>query len=250
MKKKDVIAMTLCCLFFAAHLVFADASLFSRANAKYQAGDFKAAADLYQEIIRSGKPSASVYYNLANASFRLGQKGKALIFYERALRANPRDPDIRWNMDILKMVLSDRMGSPEDNSVVIWIRTLEDKWTMDEIGFIFSGGLAFFTLLLFLNVLFPSAKAATAFLRFLVLLFLFLAGGLSLFKWQDLRIPRVVVMEKEVYARYGPSPGETQAFLLHEGAEGAVLDETQGWFYVKLPDQSLGWIPREACEII
>jgi len=69
-------------------------------------------------------------------------------------------------------------------------------------------------------------------------------------KWTDAKDPRVVVLDKEVYAHYGPSGKETNAFLLHEGAEGKVLDETPEWFYIVLKNKNSGWIPKSSCETV
>src|SRR3989338_6537720 len=100
-------------LFFAAT---AFAGGFEDGNAKYRAGDFKGAAAAYEPLIAAGEGTAAVYYNLGNTYFRLGQKGKAVAHYRRALRLSPRDADTRWNLQILKSTLPDKIEASEDNT--------------------------------------------------------------------------------------------------------------------------------------
>ena len=107
----------------ASSLLAADSSsLFAEASAKYAAGDFKAAAALYQQIVDSKKATAAVYYNLGNAHLRLGKKGAALIDYERAFKASPRDRDLRWNLSVLKNSLPDRFEEIQTNFAVSYVK--------------------------------------------------------------------------------------------------------------------------------
>ena len=50
-----------------------------------------------------------MHYNLGNASLKAGEKGQARVYYERALKAAPRDENLLWNMQILKSSLADRI---------------------------------------------------------------------------------------------------------------------------------------------
>lgn len=63
-----------------SYVAAASSSSFAEANAKYAAGDFKAAAVLYREIIESKKATAATYYNLGNADLRLGEKRRRSYF--------------------------------------------------------------------------------------------------------------------------------------------------------------------------
>lgn len=223
---------------------------FTEANAKYQAGDFKAAVEAYEGLLKSGERTAPVYYNLANAYFRLGQKAKAVIAYERALGLAPRDPDIRWNIAVLKSVLPDRLEPKDDDVFMLWLRELTDKFTVNECAVAFTGILAFWTLCAWLGYFFPGLKTWVAAFQTAAFFCLLAVGGIFFFQWQEVRVPRIVVTDREVSARYGPSNRETKAFTLHEGAEGRVMDEANDWVNVSLVDKNSGWIPKKSCELI
>ncbi len=246
-----LLAMTLCLLFVGGPAVVAEQPpSFAEANAKYEAGDFKAAAGSYEAILGSGKASPELYYNLGNAYFRLGQKGKALLAYERALRILPRDKDIQWNVTILKSVLTDRLEAPGENLLVFWLRQVVALFTVDELAAATTALLLLFFGMVLLTFLLPALRLLPQFIQALTIPVLVAVAILFVFKWWDVKDPKVVILEREVLARYGPSQRETKSFLAHEGAEAKILDEAKEWFYVVLPNRSTGWIPKKTCEVI
>ena len=238
-------------VFFLSGKVFAaNEASFSEANTKYQSGDFKGAAELYEKAVGAGERSGSLYYNLGNTYFRVGKKGQALAAYERAKLLLPRDKDIEWNMNILKSVLTDRLEAPDDNIAVFWLKEAAAKLTLDELAASVMLLLSIFLLMILVTLLLPRLRLLPQFIQVLIVPVAALAIVLFAFKWWNLKEPRVVVLDKEIYAHYGPSQKETKAFLLHEGAEARVLDESKDWIYITLDNKSSGWIPRASCEVI
>ena len=66
------------------------------ANTAYINSDYHRAIDAYRQLILRGYASDKLYYNLANAYFKVGRYGKAILYYNRALRLAPGDADIRF----------------------------------------------------------------------------------------------------------------------------------------------------------
>src|SRR5262245_50565847 len=75
---------------------------FDSANLLYEQGKFAEAASAYQSLLKSGRTSAAVYYNLGNAFFKAGQIGRAIAAYARAEQITPRDPDLRANLQFAR----------------------------------------------------------------------------------------------------------------------------------------------------
>jgi len=226
-----------------------EASLFDQANAKYQAADFKAASEIYQRSIQAGQATAAVYYNLGNAALKSGEKGQALVYYERALRVSPRDRDLRWNLRVLKEALPDKI---DDDSyfVIAAARDLLGRLTADELAVLLSAILLIAALLKGSYLFFPVFKTWTAWLRTFGFFGLIVTSSLFAWKVWETKDPRVVILDKETYAYYGPSDRETKAFLLHEGASGKVTDTTNDWVFLTLPNKKSGWIRKNSCETI
>ena len=244
------IAVVLMLLAMAGCAWAADDSLFDQANAKYQSGDFKSAAALYEQGIQSGQSTASTYYNLGNARFRLKQKGKAMASYERALSLSPRDPDIQWNIDVLRSILTDRLEESSDNFTFYWIKNKLTLFTPDEMNWDLTGLLGLLALMVLAGLWLPKLRSLIGLIQGIAFFLLLMMALLFIVKWNEIKDPRVVILDKEVTARYGPSEKETAAFLLHEGAKAKATDASRDWLYITLENKNSGWIRKESCEII
>src|SRR5437588_12621811 len=88
----------LCALILAAE----PSAQFAKANQEYAAGDFKAAIDDYEELVRSGQDTPNLFYNLGNAYFRKTDFGRAILNYERALALDPHHPEAEANLRIAR----------------------------------------------------------------------------------------------------------------------------------------------------
>ena len=66
---------------------------------QYDAREYGKAAALFEKLAASGIHNGKLYYNLANAYLKQGKLGKAILWYERAQRLIPGDPDLAFNMN-------------------------------------------------------------------------------------------------------------------------------------------------------
>ena len=76
--------------------------LIERATHAYDRGRVEEASAVYQRLIERHGTTPNLLYNLANCQFRLGEPGQAIVLYERARRLNPRDSDIRENLNFVR----------------------------------------------------------------------------------------------------------------------------------------------------
>src|SRR2546430_1835843 len=68
------------------------------ARARFDAGDYTAAATLYRQALAGAPRDPALHYDLGNALFRAGKLGPAIAAYQRAFDILPRDGDIRFNL--------------------------------------------------------------------------------------------------------------------------------------------------------
>lgn len=223
--------------------------LFEQGNAEYKEGNFKTASGLYQKALSSGQASAAVYFNLGNASLKTGEKGQALVYYERARKAAPRDEDLLWNIRVLKGSLTDRIEDRSHFALGAWNRFLEN-WASDELALCFASFLALSAALGLAGLVVPALRARVSALGPLLWVAAFVSGFVLAGKWWETKDPRAVILDKQATAYYGPSEQETKALVLHEGAEGRVLDESGDWLYLVLKNKNTGWVRKNSCEIV
>lgn len=83
------------------------AVLTAEADSAYKSGDFERAITLYEEIAENDGISAGLLYNLGNASVEAHDYGKAVLYYERALRLDPSNKEIRRNLKYVTAKVED-----------------------------------------------------------------------------------------------------------------------------------------------
>ncbi len=84
-----------------------------KADSAYMNDDFRQAVRLYVKSLEEDGASPTVYYNLGNAYYRLNNIGKAILYYERALKMDPSFTDARSNLEFVNTRITDK---PEDDS--------------------------------------------------------------------------------------------------------------------------------------
>ncbi len=99
-------ALLVCLLICSRLLAFAVPAdvlnFWNEANRAYQNKQYEHAIDNYQSILQSKFSDARVYYNLANAYYKKGDKGPALINYMRALKADPALKEAQENINFIQ----------------------------------------------------------------------------------------------------------------------------------------------------
>ncbi|MBR4734626.1 MAG: BatD family protein, partial [Bacteroidales bacterium] len=75
----------------------------------YSNGAFEEALQDFEGVRATGLMSKELYYNLGNAHFKSGEIAPAILCYERALRLDPSDADIRYNLDYARALTQDRI---------------------------------------------------------------------------------------------------------------------------------------------
>ena len=74
------------------------ADAFADANRAFAQGRYAESASGYERVLKEDGYSAAVLFDLANADWRLGKTGDAILNYRRAQWLAPRDPDIAANL--------------------------------------------------------------------------------------------------------------------------------------------------------
>jgi tetratricopeptide (TPR) repeat protein len=229
---------------------------FDRANeaaATYAKGDFRTAADLYEELLSNGNVRTELYVNLGNTYFKLGEYGLSVLNYERAYVLSPGDPDVQHNLQVVRARLKDQVEPIPLLFVVEWWNALKNHHSATAI-FIWS------VILLWLcafTVFFFFGSRSILVRRFALLIgsvvsALFVANVfLLLDKQEDLEARRsAIVLSKVVTARSSPDASGVDAFTVHEGLKVEVLDSSEEQCQIRLADGKQGWVRCAAIERI
>jgi len=86
-------------LMFLALPAFAGSDDSAKYNELYKNEDYQGAYEGYASMLKKDRNNPDVWYNAGNALYRLNRAGDAIYAYVKAFTLNPRDSDIRFNLE-------------------------------------------------------------------------------------------------------------------------------------------------------
>lgn len=226
-------------------------NIFLEANQAYNKGDYNRAISLYERLLNSGIRNGLLYYNLGNCFFRKGETGKAILNYKNGKLYNPRDEDLTANLNYARQNIKDKTEVKDSGihrRLFFWYYSLNLKELF--LIFLVFNGIFWISVILKLFKPLPFLRAI-----FFVSLFLMLSGGISaatkFYVMENFK--DAVVLAEEISVRSGNSSNDTILFKLHEGTEIEILDESNGWLKIKLPQDSKdmrGWVEKQFVGVV
>lgn len=210
------------------------------------------AMNCYAELLKTGE-SPELYYNYANACYKLGNMGLAILNYERALKINPFYEDAKFNLQLANQQIADKIEPLEQFFLTSWVKNLGKLLSSNQ--------WASLTILLFLlflvstlAFLFGSWRWIRKTAFFVGILFLVCSIVSFSFafatKYQQTQTPDAIVMEGSIVVRSAPDESGTELMVLHEGTKVAIKTQLGEWFEIVLADGNSGWTRKSVIEKI
>lgn len=229
---------------------------FEAANTAYVESRYQEAVGLYQTIIAeqpniTTSEMARVYYNLGNAQFKQGELAQAILAYERALRLDPRNDDVKHNLRFAQSRITDNI---KDNDFFLssWVKAVrnsasEEVWRWVSVG-LFILGLVGILLFLLSPILW---LRKSAFYAAILALFISLCASLnarSLHQRDALR-NEAIITQGIVNIKSSPDRSGTDLFTIHEGTKVTIGETIGEWANIHVA-QYEGWIELRNLERI
>jgi tetratricopeptide (TPR) repeat protein len=228
-------------------------SLFVVANNFYKNGNFKKAVETYKEIESSSLVSSELYYNLGNANYKLNKVGPTIYYYEKALKINPLNDDVKNNLVFAKRLALDNIEELPKTVFQKFNKNYLQKLSYNQWAIVVVV-VSFLAALLFLLFYFaetPLRKRlyfVTSILSFIVLITL-LFITYNQYNTSKNNIEAIVFVEK-TEVRNAPTLNSEEVFTLHEGTKVLVLDAIDNWKKIKLADGKIGWIIADELKLL
>lgn len=230
-------------LFFAALLTAlvargesADAQ-FAQANQLYTDGEYAQAIEAYQQMLPA-QQSANVHFNLGNAYYQLGDFGPAVLHYEKALALDPRNPDIKANLELTQEAAQLTPAPPG------WAQIVGDLAPVNVWAWL--AVIAFWAMVA-LIVIAPmycwkglSRNGLTA-LCALVLI----VSMVGLYGWH-VRGSYGVVLTDEATLSVAPTSTSPAAGSVKAGQLAQIRERHGEYFLVTVGTDKIGWLPNKA----
>ena len=211
------------------------------ANAAYAEGKFEQAKVDYVQLVNSRVYSAELFYNLGNTWFRLGDQGRAILNYQRALILRPSFEEARVNLQTaLKIVgnddpktIGDSLGAYADYFPVVAAASF---WT------------AIFCLI---GALRKRASYAAFFGFVSIVAGILFASSLAVCLWIGSGLKdsnRALVIESATDLKYGPAITARPVESLQIGQPIRLISERGDWTFCRANTGNLGWILSRKAE--
>lgn len=246
MKKRIYLCLGLAIAVFfvsAESLRAADDPAFTKANQAHNEGRFQEAVEGYEGLIRAGARNANLFYDLGNAWFRLGDFGKAILNYERALALDPHHPEADANL---------RLARDEARALELkkdWIERYAGFATVHQYSI--AAAVAFWFAVFVAARLFFSRRRSLARTALIVMGLFLCAASVQAIYTLELGArgnALAIVTGKQVEARLATADNAKSILVLPPGSEIKILSERGDWIYAALPNDQRGWIPAASAE--
>ncbi|OUW80155.1 MAG: hypothetical protein CBD77_01135 [bacterium TMED217] len=220
---------------------------FFSANNYYNSSNYLESIELYEKILDEGWESSNLYYNLGNAYYRQGMIGQSIWSYNKALRINPRNSDIKHNLEILNARIKDRIVLPDEFFLVRIYMKIKSRYNLEEWLFIGST-------MIFISVIFFLLSKLYIFDNFILdrSLIVFIVTSIIIHviildRFLDENDNRIgVIIDNSVDAYSGPFYGDnTILFKINEGTKVKIVQAQNNWIEIILLNGNSAWVPLE-----
>jgi tetratricopeptide (TPR) repeat protein len=248
LRNSHIFTLAWCCIMLHPyHLVAKSTSylLSDSGNAEYNKANFAKAITFYQKFLNGNIESAQAYYNLGNCYYRTNEIGKAVLYYEKAERLTPADPDVQFNLQLANQKITDKV--PADVPVFIYSdwKKFENKYTEKQWAFICIAllclSLLLFALYLIVSPIF--ARQLCFWSGFAVIFLCLFAFYIANQQYETLNShDSAIVMKATVMVKGAPEEKALQLFAIHEGTKVWIVKTEGEWTEIKLVNGNQGWL--------
>ena len=227
--------------------------LFETGNSQYAQNNFEEAIKNYEQVLDAGYESSAVYYNLANANYKLNRIAPSVYNYEKALALKPNDKEIKNNLLFAQNMTVDAITPLPENTFKKWWNSLLNLFTLNTWAIITVVLILLFTLSFIVYYFGNKTGVKRAF--FTIAFHCLGLGLLSLSLAFQARSNEknkrfAVVFSPEAEIKNAPNRSSEEVFVLHEGTKVRVLEEQGEWQLIRLADGKEGWIPNTDIKLL
>lgn len=218
-------------------------SSFVQGNTAYAAGDYEAAVVAYSKIVASEKMSSSLYYNLGNSYYKLGDLGHSIWAYERALKIDPSHKNAFSNLEFVNAKTEDKLEL-ENTGITYWLKFFLFRFDINFWAYISLGLSVLFSIILYLFFTSKSQKVKNMSLTFSFATLFGLAAVVIISYFNHKNVveqTNAVIISEFVEVRNAPSETAPSSFKLHEGTKVDLLRSNDTWHEVGV-NGNVGWI--------
>lgn len=246
MKKVLIFFISVC---FSLTLFANNNEVFNKAIKSYQEKDYKKSAELFNELIKSDSLNPTLHYNLGTAYLRLQNTGLSIYHLEKSLKLNPDNEAARINLNFaekLKTTVSKgNLPVPQQQMLYSVFNFMKpNTWAA------FTITAMIIAVLLFIAFMFTNNNVLKK-----VLFSVGIAGLIISVASYFIAKNQTNYLSSNHYVIFKndgskllqePRIVSKTTFNVTEGEKGFILDETEQWYKIQLPNDTIGWVDKNS----
>lgn len=252
MIKRNILFLLLAIVSMIAQAV-TPSEMKTQADSAYARADYETAVKLYGELAEQNL-TADVCYNLGCAYYRIDDIAHSVLWFERALKLNPSDNDVLFNLELARTKTIDKIIPQHEFILFTYFRLMTNwfslrTWTIVSI-------LCFVLMLASLLFFWASGSVSVRKLTFslaIVLLLVTILSNVCAMQQRNFKQTHTsgIITTPAVTVKSTPADNGNDLFVLHEGAKVEIQDSSlKEWCEVSIADGKVGWIPKKAFDLI
>lgn len=249
MKVIIVFLIAICSVFTNAQ----NNALFKEGNTLYNEGKYNEAIEKYESILNTNEHSEALYFNLANAHYKLNNIAPSIYYYEKAKLLNPDDTEITNNLSFAQNMTIDAIDKVPEVGFSRIFKNMANTFSTDGWAKIaISGVFVFVLLFLFYHFTQRTSQKRISFITSIIAIGFGLFSVLMAYQKNGIEKSNnpAIVFAQESRVKADPNKTSEEVFRLHEGTKVQVLETYEDWHKIEISDKTTGWILAEDIKLL
>jgi tetratricopeptide (TPR) repeat protein len=209
------------------------------AEGAYRQGDFIRAIELYELILSDNNPTYTLYFNLGQAYAQIGDFGRALLNYHRALYFAPRDEEILNRITTIRATRPDLYV--DETGILEQLAHITRFFATWELTFL--AVLVWSLMWGFIMRVWLRPSPIKRRLLMIAIVFTLILTGLTFNRvYIDTYRPLAIITETQTDVLSGAGIDYFPMFSLYSGTEARIIEERGIWAKIRLFDGCEGWV--------
>ncbi|WP_413513731.1 tetratricopeptide repeat protein [Myroides odoratus] len=226
---------------------------FDKVNETFQKEHFKEAIDGYLALAKLYDNSPELYFNLANAYYKTGEYINAVYYYEKALKLAPTLQEAKTNLNFAKEHLEDDITLIQEYDKADIAHQSLGKLSADQWAILAT--ISSVALLICFMVYYISHNSTFKRLLFVGMLLSSLLGigciyAASFESNYTKNTEMGIVFAAKTEVKEEAKSTSTTLRELHKGTKVFILERNALWIKIRLENQEVGWINKDAIQEI
>jgi tetratricopeptide (TPR) repeat protein len=222
---------------------------FKNANQAYSEGKYQEAISNYENIIKLGKESGEVYFNLANSYYKMDEIGQAILYYEKAAHYLEGDEALAQNLKIARLKIVDKIQPIPRLFIVEWWEKILHSFSINVYAWLSLGLFTFLLLFIILYVIF-NKYILRKFVWILSVLFIIILTLFISRIYESETQKFAIILADKVSVAGEPNLNSTEVFILHEGTKVQIIRTIGDWAEITIADGKAGWLRLNSLGVI